>query len=224
MPEKEKKTATESEATVRELPQAELGEMLRQLDAVKAIYAPYAATLTPAERLRYISSSVRNIGFIQAAYLSADGHQNFLPSYLPMEKFTEDKDDFERKRTLLSAIQDLEQEVSDSVYLASDIAYHDALAYYNTLKEAAKQHIAGAAVEYDALKSYFARPKQSSDQPTEAQIERDIRSLLHGTKEGKITVEKDIPATEKATLKVEDTAHSPREVIDETVVEKVKTK
>jgi len=215
-------TAT-SGATVRELPQADLGEMLRQLDAIKAIFAPYAATLLPAERQRLISSSVRNIGFIQASYLSAEGHHEFLPSYLSIEKYTEDKDDFERKRTLLSALNDLAQEVSDSMLVASDVVYRDSLAYYNTLKEADKQRIAGAAVEYNALKSYFARTKQSSDQPTEAQLERDFHALLHGTKEGKITVEKDIPDAAKATLKVEDTAHSPREVIDETVTEKIKT-
>lgn len=193
------------------------------IDTAKELFADNAATLSPAERQRLIASSVRNIGFIQASYLSAEGHHTFLPPYLAMDAYTADKDDFERKRALWTAINDFAQEVSDSMLEASDVVYRDSLAYYNTLKEAVKQKVAGAEGEFNLLKSYFTRPKASSSGagPTEAQIERDVRSLLHGTKEGKIVIEKDIPAAKKAHLAVRDNVHSPNEVIEKTVDEKV---
>jgi hypothetical protein len=203
-------------------------ELIELIDAAKELFAGNAVTLSPAERQRLIASNVRNIGFIQASYLSAEGHPSFLPSYLPMNTYIADKDDFERKRALWTAANDFAQEISDSMLEASDVVYRDSLAYYNTLKEAVKQKIAGAEGEFNLLKTYFARAKSSSSSEssntgtTEAQIERDVRSLLHGTKEGRIVIEKDIPVAKKAHLAVHDNVHSPNKVIEETVDEKVK--
>jgi hypothetical protein len=201
----------------------EFAKIIELIDTAKELFADNAVTLTPAERQRLVASGVRNIGFIQASYLSAEGHTAFLPSYLPMPTYTANKDDFERKRALLAAVNDLAQEISDSMLVASDVVYRDSLAYYNTVKEAMKQKVAGAEGEFNLLKTYFAHTKSSSSdgKPTEAQLERDFHSLLHGTKEGKIVIEKDVPAVEKAKLTVLDNVHSPNEVIEETVEEKL---
>lgn len=197
-------------------------ELIELVDSAKELFADNAVTLTPTERQRLIASNVRNIGFIQASYLSAEGHPSFLPSYLPMSAYTANKDDFERKRALWTTANDFAQEISDSMLEASDVVYRDSLAYYNTVKEAVKQKIAGAEGEFNLLKTYFARSKSSSSdtEPTKAQAERDARSLLHGTKEGKIVIENDISTAKKAHLAVRDNVHSPNEVIEKTVDEK----
>jgi hypothetical protein len=221
---KQKKTTAESSANERILPQNELGEMIRQLEAMRAIFAPNSVTLSPDERRRLVSSSERNQGFSDSAYLSAAGHPQFLPSYVPLEKYTEDKEDFEHKRLLCAAIQNFEREVSDSLLVASDAYYHDSLAYYNSVKEAAKQRIAGAEGEYNRLKDYFAKTISPSAEPTEKELVSNFRSVLHGTKEGKVAVENEIPEVAKATLHVEDTAHKPTDTVDETVKEKVTQK
>jgi hypothetical protein len=59
------------------------------------------------------------------------------------------------------------------------------------VKEAACQRVAGTEVKYSLLSKYFKKSKLSKDgnTPTEAQIERDVRSLLHGTKEDRIVIE-----------------------------------
>jgi hypothetical protein len=79
--------------------------------------------------------------------------------------------------------------------LASDAAYRDVLEYYNSVKEASRQRVPGAEAEYKLLSKYFKKSKPSKDgnAPTETQIERDVRSLLHGTKEGRIGVENENP-------------------------------
>ncbi|MDR1373059.1 MAG: hypothetical protein LBJ17_08115 [Dysgonamonadaceae bacterium] len=214
---------TNTEAVKREITPGEVGEMIRQIDAAKAIFEKYAVYLTPAERQHLVGSNVRNIGFIQASFLSAESHHTLLPQYLPITKYREDKENFERKRTLLAVVNGFAQEISDSMLESSDVVYHDSLAYYNTIKEAAKQHVADAETEFNALKIYFDKHKSQSPEPTEAQLEHDFHSLLHGTKEGSIYVKKDVPAVEHSKLTVEDNVHSPHETVSETVKKKEKS-
>ncbi|MDR0559638.1 MAG: hypothetical protein LBG92_05675 [Prevotellaceae bacterium] len=198
-----------------------LAEILELVDAAKELFEQFAVTLSNAERRRTLGTGVKSIGFIQSAYLSAQTRSELMPSYLSLAQFSDDKDDFERKRELDSALSVFEKEAYDSMLVAGDVVYHDALAYYNTLKEAAKNKVPGAQHEFDLLKNYFHKSSSASAEPTEAQIERDVRSLLHGTKEGKIVIEKDIPAVEKAKLHVQDNVHLPNAAIDETVTEKL---
>ncbi|MDR1371615.1 MAG: hypothetical protein LBJ17_00610 [Dysgonamonadaceae bacterium] len=198
---------TKKDYVIPEITQEEIDEMISHIDAAKVIFKKYAVTLSPAERQRLVSSRVRNIGFIQASYLSAESHQNMLPAYIPISKYKNDKDYFERKHSLLSAVNGFAQEISDSLIISSDIVYHDSLAYYNTVKEAEKQHISGAETEFNKLKTYFARDKVKSSEPTVKKLERDFRSLLHGTKEGSIAVKKTIPKIEHTKIKIEDSVH-----------------
>jgi hypothetical protein len=92
--------------------------------------------------------------------------------------------------------------------LASDAAYRDVLEYYNSVKEASRQRVPGAEAEYKLLSKYFKKSKPSKDAPTEAQIERDVRSLLHGTKEGRIVVENENPDLSGGKLRLVDETHS----------------
>jgi hypothetical protein len=101
-----------------------------------------------------------------------------------------------------------EQQLADSVFVASDRAYHDAVEYYNAVKEAARQRVTGAEAAYDALKDYFKRAKHASTEPTDAEIERDVRSLLHGTKDGRVVIENERPTVSEGERKVIDEVHS----------------
>jgi hypothetical protein len=45
------------------------------------------------------------------------------------------------------------------------------------------------------MSSFFERTHHAKAGPTEAQVERDVRALMHGTKEGKVVVENTKPKT-----------------------------
>jgi hypothetical protein len=187
-----------------------LQEITDLIHCAEYCFAPFANTFTSKDRSRLIGGGIKNLGFIETAHESASANPQFVPPYLNMDEYGEAILDFTRKRTLLLLIQQFAQQVSDSMLLASDAAYHDSLEYYTSVKEGARQRVAGAEAEYNLLSKYFKKSKSSKDgsEPTEAQIERDVRSLLHGTKEGRIVVENENPDLSGGKRSVVDEAHS----------------
>jgi hypothetical protein len=173
-----------------------------------ALFAEFGSTFTPADRERLIGAGIKNFGFIQTAYAHAAANSAFVPPYLDMAEFSEAVRNVEAKRVLAALLDQFSKTVSDSMLADNDSAFHDALDFYHSVRQAAKNRVPGAEVEFNVLKPYFKRGKSahSADEPTEAQIERDLRGLLHGTKEGKIVVENENPQAARGTRTVVDTA------------------
>ncbi|MDR1631564.1 MAG: hypothetical protein LBR97_01545 [Dysgonamonadaceae bacterium] len=198
-----------------------LDEIVELIHDAEFLFKPFANTFTPKDRTRLVGGGIKNLGFIETAHESALNNPQFIPPYLNMAEYNESILDFTRKRTLFTLLQQFAQQVSDSMLLASDASYHDALEYYNSVKEAARQRVPGAEAEYKLLSKYFKKSKPSKDgnAPTEAQIERDVRSLLHGTKEGRIVVENENPDLSGGKRKLVDETHSERAAA-KTIIEK----
>jgi hypothetical protein len=175
-------------------------------DAAK-LFAEFGVTFTPADRERLISVGLKNLGFIQTAYIQAQANPALVPGYLEMAEFKAAMEDMERKRALLTLVEQLGKTVSDSMLADSDSAFHDALDFYNYVKSAARQRVNGAEPVYALLKPYFKRPKPGSAEPTEKQIEQDVRGLLSGTKEGRVTIENENPDTSGGHRHVVDEVH-----------------
>ena len=66
----------------------------------------------------------------------------------------------------------------------------DALEYYAQVQDAARRRIDSAESIYAELSTFFrSRGSHNRDEPTEAEVERDVKALLKGKKDGKIVVE-----------------------------------
>jgi len=59
------------------------------------------------------------------------------------------------------------------------------------------------------LRSFFHRRRQQGDEPTEHEVERDVRALLHGHKDGKVLIENEHPHMEGGKHTVIDETHKP---------------
>jgi hypothetical protein len=190
--------------------EAGLEAIIEMLNTAEALFLVYTNTYTPKDRTRLVSGGIKNFGFITAAYNSAAANPQFVPPYLDMKDFGEYVQDFSFKRTLLTRLQQFEQQVSDSMLRSSDAGYHNSLEYYASVKEGFRQRIPGAEAEYNLLANYFKRDKSSKadDEPTQAQIERDVTALLHGTKEGRIVIENENAHTSGGKRKLVDETHS----------------
>jgi hypothetical protein len=94
-----------------------------------------------------------------------------------------------------------------------DIAeFRDALDFYNYVKGAARQRVNGTEPVYALLKPYFKQSRPGAAEPTEQQIERDVRGLLSGTKEGRVTIENENPDT-SGRRHVLDEVHPARTIV-----------
>jgi hypothetical protein len=177
------------------------------LNDAAELFAEFGATFTPTDRERLISVGLKNFGFIQTAYTQAQANPALVPGYLSMAEFKGAMEDLERKRTLLTLVEQLGKTVSDSMLADSDSAFRDALDFYNYVKTAARQRVNGAETVYALLRPYFKHSRPSSAEPTEQQVERDVRGLLSGTKEGRVTVENENPDTSGGHRHVVDEVH-----------------
>jgi hypothetical protein len=197
------------------LPSSTLTGIINLINQAKSAFAPYGNTLTPAERKRLIGIGFKNLGFIERAYASAVANPTLVPRYLKIETFKMDVEDFARKRNLVEILEQFQFQVTDAMFVASDVAYRDALSYYNGIKEAARQRVPGAEAVYNALKDFFKHAKPTSTNSTEAEIERDVRSLLHGAKDGRIVIENEKPVVSEGKHRVVDEVHSERIALKE---------
>jgi hypothetical protein len=184
---------------------AEVAALINALQNEQAsLFEEFGETFTPTERERHISIGIKNLGFVQTAYQQAVQNPALVPAFLDMIKFKETIDSLERKRGILTRNGQFGKTVSDSILLDSDSAYHFALELYNYVKVAAKQKVPGAEMLYGLLKPFFKKSKPQNAEPTEKQIERDVRGLLKGSKEGRVVIENENPERTKGIRTVID--------------------
>jgi hypothetical protein len=163
---------------------------------------------------RLIGTGIGYNSFTSIAYRDAVARPAHIPPFLDMKKFKEAIDEVHFKQAMLSQVTALSLSLSSSLRVDSDIAYHCALEYYNSLKAAAKNNIIDAKSEYNYLKTFFKRTKRKTrvGQPTEKQLKKDVKSLLKGTKEGTIVIKNENPTTSGGKRTITDTAHTDHSI------------
>jgi hypothetical protein len=180
------------------------------------LFEDYGNQFRPIERLRKNGLGIRNYGFTSIAYANASRNPQFVPSYLDMEVFNQAISDFRSKRDIIGWIRQLNTFVRDGMRVPADAAYSYALEYYGALREATRRGAVGAEAEFAELRPFFRRVRPMSTPPTEAQIERDLHALLHGTKDGELIVKNESPRTTGGKREVIDETHKEQSSIRET--------
>jgi hypothetical protein len=84
------------------------------------------------------------------------------------------------------------------------MCYRIALRVYASLQEQTRSRVHGAAPLYEALRPFFHHCKRQTDEPTEKQLEKDFRKLLHGKAEGEIAVKNESPHVSGGKRKIVD--------------------
>jgi hypothetical protein len=184
-------------------------------DAI-TLFEEYGNQFRPIERMRKNGLGIKNYGFTRVAYANARRNPQFVPSYLDMDTFNEAMSDFAAKRDIIGWIRQLNTLVRDGMRVPADAAYGYALEYYGALREATRRGAVGAEAEFNELRPFFRRTRASTAPPTDAQIERDVHALLHGTKDGEVVIKNERPHAVGGKHEVMDETHKEHAVIKET--------
>jgi len=144
--------------------------------------------LSPKERQRLQGLGARKYGFIDEISDIMEANPQFMPSNLTEEGYKSLIRSFELIRNLNVTVQQVARIVLDVQLILGDIIYQQALSYYGSVESAARRRAPGAKELLNYLRRFFARRRPSSEEPTEHEVERDVRSLLHGRKEGEIII------------------------------------
>ena len=182
-----------------------------------------APNLTGKERQRLFGAGVKNYGFIEKAYDVARENPEFAPPHFNIENLAEGLRKFDNIRQLVFELEQYLQAAGNIMILESDVHYHNALRIYGSLKELARNRIHTAEPLFEALRTFFKRRKRkggnAAGAPTEKQLEKDAKKLLHGKADGEIVIKNESPQVTRGKRTVVDNVRKGRSAFKGTVEE-----
>jgi hypothetical protein len=128
----------------------------------------------------------------------------FAPRTFEIEKLKENIRQIEKLRNILAASNAFGRTISDMLLVRGDEAYRLALMYYTSLRGQARAGVPGAEDVFRVLQPFFRRPRRKGAEPTQKEVMRDFKAVLHGTKEGRVVVENVRPHAEGGVHEVVD--------------------
>ncbi|MDR2729506.1 MAG: hypothetical protein LBB81_01240 [Treponema sp.] len=181
------------------------------------------ANLTGSDRRRLVGAGVRNYGFIDKAFDIARDNPEFMPAHFDVALLNWNMHELEDFRQLMWLLQQFTQAASNAFLLQADACYRDALRIYGSLQEQARNRVPGADILFRALQTFFSRTRrQPADEPTEMELERDIKRLIHGKADGEIVIKNETPHVSGGVHEVVDNVRIGRSAFKGTVEESEK--
>jgi hypothetical protein len=148
----------------------------------------YAANLRSLDRRRLNGIGNKTMGFVENAYDFAMENPFFLPQFLTAERFTRDYDYFKSVRALLELTDQIRELMWNITLQAADVAFTDALDFYDAVQSAGKRRVDGAETVYRKLEPFFKRSRSETEEPTKMQQEKDAKALINGKHDGEIII------------------------------------
>jgi hypothetical protein len=187
-----------------QIPLDVINDLTTDFTELRGAIEEFAAHMRALDRKRLNGIGIKRQGFTERAFMLAQENPEFLPHWLTLEKFSDDMAQFTGLRNLLDLSKQIEELLWNLTIQASDMAYTDALEFYSQIQDAARRRIDAAESPYAELHGFFRHGRRTADDPTEAEVERDIHSLLKGRKDGKVVIENISPKTSGGKRKVID--------------------
>ena len=122
---------------------------------------PYLVGLSTKDRQSLNILGRKSTQFVQRAVDSVRQNPELAPSFLDAETLTSNYSLYNSLLTILEPVQQLERMIADTMMVAGNLAYTDALDYYNTVKRAAKSNVPGAEAVSENLKTRFKKNSSS---------------------------------------------------------------
>jgi hypothetical protein len=144
---------------------AQLDEFKQEIQKLVAKY-PWLISLTPAERAGGSHLGEKSYPFVGKVMEYVDSHPQFAPSDLNKVEMKSDFKLWGDINTMVRSTSILWDTLNDSASQAGYEAMEGALAYYNSVREAAKRNAPGAQTIYDELKTRFAGRPTKKPAPT----------------------------------------------------------
>ena len=178
--------------------QIAIADIQQTLNAVKEMQTTMklftqSRGLSVADRRSLRGAGVSRYGFIDKVSDIAEVNTMFTPPFYNSAVMKDRLRKIELLRNISVAFQQMQRLTDDQLLIESDAAYQLALGFYNTVREASHRRQAGAQTVFKMLRPFFRRKPRHNAEPTQAEVERDVRALLHGRKDGKVIVENERP-------------------------------
>lgn len=136
---------------------------------------PYLIGLSTNDRVKLNVLGQKSSQFVQRAVESARQNPKLSPSFMDAEELERNFALYNQLLKVLEPVQQLERMITDTMMVAGNLAYSDALDYYNTVKRAAKSNVPGAQAVSENLKSRFKQMGRSSTPVKDANTAKAVQ-------------------------------------------------
>ena len=133
----------------------EVGEITTALDTIINIIQPKAKNLTPAERQMYGKVRYEFEVWIDKCRGYMTANPTLVPSYIDMVEYEKDYTARGAMKPIEQKLQQLFEMFDDTFVLLGHDLYTNSIAFYNSLKGAAKNNVPGATSIFQDLKQQF---------------------------------------------------------------------
>lgn len=128
-----------------------INEHLEQIE--KAM--PFLINIAKENRHGGFRLGDKNLGFLEKSKDYLEQNPEFLPSYISTNEFKKDAVLTRQLTSIQRILQILSDKIDDTANIAGMEALSASLAYYNGVKQGAKNNVEGAQTIYEDLKARF---------------------------------------------------------------------
>lgn len=140
-----------------QIPEKDLETIMKKAQELQNLLKPYLIALRPEERQRGLKMSDKSLPFVEKAAEYAKTCPDFTPPYMEVEELAIDIKAVNDLTQVYRQVDQLCQGLNDTIMQSGSEAFAEALAYYNSVKQAAKMNRPNAKAVYEDLKKRFER-------------------------------------------------------------------
>jgi hypothetical protein len=143
--------------------QEELDTISKATQTLQNVLSPKLVKLNAELRRELAKMGDKTLAFVVKSYEHAKQNPTLTPSYIDVEEMQKDIKAVEVLRQICNPLQELSQDIEDSMMLSGSEAYIAALSFYNAIKGAAKSKVGASEQIYNDLSQRFpGRPRKNT--------------------------------------------------------------
>jgi hypothetical protein len=116
---------------------------------------PFLVSLSPQDRREMVKMGEKSIGFDEKCTLYMSNHAEFVPGFLDMEEVARDRALRAQILGFWSTLHALTEQVDDTLMVVNQDIWMANLAYYQSVREAAKRGRPNAQTLYEDMRTRF---------------------------------------------------------------------
>ncbi len=148
------------------IPDEVMEEVTIALTTAANALQPYLLALTPDQRKEMAKMSDKTVPFVEKNLEYCGSAPQFVPPFMDCEALAVDVKVTQQLIPLYRIITGMSDGLDDTVMVAGSEAYINALNYYNSVKQAAKNNVPVAKSIYEDLSKRFVKTKKAKVTPT----------------------------------------------------------
>jgi hypothetical protein len=163
-----------NERAPKKIPRTVLLEAQSKLDEVIKMLEPYLVSLNSPERQALVKIETESIGFLKISHELAFEYPELFPTFMEKSIFREGYLTTHELWLLINKINKLREGIDDTELLVGNRVLDIAIAFYNTIKIAARRDIPGAKVIYEELKPALPARKRKRRKAVEDERQPEL--------------------------------------------------